>query len=425
MNKKIFLLLSLLFCFLFLNVTIISAQSTNPEIIETDLNGIKQLFRDELSGQNYQDLILIKGTNLYIQEEFLMILAQQQLPNLVHIQKKLDTEITNITKTSSQYQKLIFLGGEKTNKIVNDLKQNKTLQIDEMYSSAPFLISVGSFGNSSSSDVLIFSTSLESTILENNGPERSPLSKVLDKRLIPIVATIATITLLHIFNLFSSTISEFLFDFTSEKVGERKKEKHRFEWKKETSKSAQYTKEIISILIAIIVLSLSLSWTWSADLSQFYSLFIINLFVVTLFYILREGLRVHYSRKYDLTTEHVFWPLGSILTFFSTLLGNTFSLASYIALENEKKEKRYSRMYVTIFIILFALTVLTYILNIFLASQTLQMFYVFTIMAIFIDMTPIEPMDGYEVKKHNVKKWVALYIPVFIAYIIIMFSTLV
>jgi hypothetical protein len=424
MNKKIILLFSLLFCFLFLNITIISAQSTNPEIIETDLNGIKQLIRDELSGQDYQDLLLIKGTNLYIQEEFLMILAQQQLPDLVRIQKELDIEITNITETASHYQKLIFLGGETTNKIVHDLKQNDSLQIDERYASAPFLISIGSL-NSSTSDVLIFSTSLESTMLENNGPKRSPLSQVLDKRLIPIVATVATITLLHIFNLFSSTISEFLFDFTSEKVGERKKKKHRFERRQKTSKTAQYAKETISILIAIIVLSLSLSWTWSANLSHFYSLFMINIFVVSLFYLLREGLRLHYSRKYNLNTEHVFWPLGSILTFFSTLLGNTFSLASYIALENEEKEKRYSKMYFTIFIILFSLTLLTYILNIYFASQILQMFYVFTIMAVFIDMTPIEPMDGYEVKKHNVKKWVALYIPVFIVYIIIMFSTLI
>jgi Zn-dependent protease len=146
--------------------------------------------------------------------------------------------------------------------------------------------------------------------------------------------------------------------------------------------------------------------------------------VVSIFYLIREGLRVRYSKKYSLITEHVFWPLGSILTFFSTILGNTFSLASYIALENEEKEKRYSRMYFTIFSILFGLTLLTFILNILVASEILQMFYTFTIMAVFIDMTPIQPMDGYEIKKHNMKRWIALYIPVFIVYIIIMFSTL-
>jgi hypothetical protein len=428
MNRNKVFVLSILFCFLIINSIVLSAQSESPESIETDLNGIKQLIRDQLSGQSYEDLLIIKGTNLYIQEEFLMALAQQQLPNLVQIQKRQDIDIINITQISTQYQKLIFLGGETTNKLVHDLQQNNSLEIEKIYSSAPFLISVGTINLSSTgkTDFLIFSTTLAGNILENRGPERSPLSQIIDKRLTPVIATITSITIIHIVNLFGSTISEFFFDFTSEKLGDRKKKKHRFEKNEKTSKkSVFHLKEIASISIAIIVLSLSLSWTWSTDLSHFYSLLLINFFVVSIFYLIREGLRVRYSKKYSLTTEHVFWPLGSVLTFFSTILGNTFSLASYIALENEEKEKRYSRMYFTIFSILFGLTILTFLLNIVLASEMLQMFYTFTIMAVFIDMTPIEPMDGYEVKKHNMKRWITLYIPVFIVYFIIMFSTLI
>ena len=94
-------------------------------------------------------------------------------------------------------------------------------------------------------------------------------------------------------------------------------------------------------------------------------------------------------------------------------------------LENEEKEKRYSNMYYNIFKILFLVTILSYVANIFIASELLQMFSVFTIMALFIDMTPIHPMDGYEVKKNDTKRWIALYIPVFFMYIFIMFSTLI
>lgn len=421
MNK--FILISALLCSLLISLTSPTALSKSSEIIETDLNGIKELIHDQLSGISHKDLLVIKGSNLYIQEEFIMSLAQQQFPDLLRIQKKSDKEIINITFISKEYQKIILLGGETTNKIVNNLQNIDTFQINEIVSCSPFLITIGSL-NSTNTNILIFSTTFENSILENKGPQRSPLSKFMDKRLTPIIATVSSITLLHIFNLFGNTISEFFFDFTSEKLGERKKEKHRFQKRMENKQSFIYIKELGSILIAIIIFSLSLSWTWSVELSDFFSLFFINIFVVGLFFLIRESLRIYYSKKYSLVTEHVFWPLGSILTFFSTLLGNTFSLTSYTALENEEREKRYSTMYLTIFGILFVLTLMAYVSNFFISSQSLQMFYVFTIMAVFIDMTPIHPMDGYEVKKYNLKKWIALYVPVFLVYVLIMFSTL-
>lgn len=389
----------------------------------SSLSGLKEKIRNELSGLTYDDLLLIKGDNLSVQEELLMFFAQQQLPNINEIKSFYDSEVSNISAITSAYQKIIFLGGNQTNEIVRLIQSLDALEIEEQYASTPFL---ASFGTSSylDADVIIFSTGLESTNLENKGPERSPLSQIIDKRLTPVVATIASITIIHVANLFGSTISEFFFDFTSEKLGDRKKKKHQFGKEKKIGRATQYVKELGSILVAIIIFSLSLSWTWSTDFSHFFSLFYINFFVVSIFYFIREGLRIYYSRKYSLNTEHVFWPLGSILTFFSTFLGNTFSLTSYTALENEEKEKRYSRMYFTIFSILFGLTIFTFIINVIISSQMIQMFYVFTIMAVFIDMTPIEPMDGYEVKKYNLKKWIALYIPVFIFYVIIMFSTL-
>ncbi len=389
----------------------------------TSLSGLKEKIRLELSGLSYSDLVLIKGSDLSIQEELLMFFAQQQIPDLDKIETVYDTEISDISAFASSYEKLIFLGGNRTNQIISSLQSSGALQIEETYRSNPF---VASFASSSSFDAnfVIFSTGLEASNLENNGPTRSPLSQIMDKRLTPIVATIASITIIHIANLFGSTISEFFFDYTSEKLGERKKKKHQFKKEKKSSTAIRMGKEIASIIIAIVIFSISLSWTWSTNFSHFYSLLIINFFVVSFFYLIREGLRVYYSRKYKLNTEHVFWPLGSFLTFLSTLLGNTFSLASYTALENEEKEKRYSRMYFSIFSILFGLTLLAFIINIFIGSQVIQMFYVFTIMAVFIDMTPIKPLDGYEVKKFNLKRWILLYIPVFIIYIIIMFQTI-
>lgn len=425
MNKKnTMMLIIFLFSILLINMQCVLSDSTTPEPTKTDINGIRQIIRDQLSGYTYSDLLLIKGGNLSLEENILMAFAQQLLPQLNNIQKEREEDITNISTITTQYEQLIFLGGTYSNTIVNQLQLSEDLEITEIYSCTPYLVSTGKI-TSSDTDVLIFSTTLEANLLTNKGPERSVLSSFMDKRIVPVIATIASISILQIVNLFGSTISEFFFDYTSEHLGERKKKKHQFQKEKISKKHLRYLKEFASILIAIIVFSLSLSWTWSINLNHFYSLFFINLIVVCLFYLIREGLRIHYSKKYELYTEHVFWPLGSVLTFFSTILGNTFSLASYTALENEEKEKRYSKMYYTIFKILFVITLLAYTVNIYLVSEMIQMFSVFTIMALFIDMTPIHPMDGYEVKKNDTKRWVALYIPVFIMYVIIMFSTLI
>ena len=420
MKLKRLLAASFIICFFFIALN--GAGASSADTIETDLNGIRDVIRDELDGYIASDLLIIKGSNLYIQEEMLMAVARLQLPKINQIRMVMDSNINNISITASQYEKLIFLGGPQTNDIVDSLDAENDIEVTTIYSYTSFLISVASIP-SMETEVLILSSTLEETMLTNKAPERSILSQIMDKRLIPIVATITSISILQLINVFGTTVSEFFFDFTSEKLGTRKKEKHQTKKERSKKRSNRIIKEITSILLASIIFALALSWSWTDDLSNILHLFIINFLVIGLFYLIRESLRVHYSKKYQLHTEHVFWPLGSVLNVGSTILGNTFSLASYTYLENEESEQRYSKMYYTIFKILFIVTICSFFINIFFPATALQMFYVFTIMSLFIDMTPIKPLDGYEVKQWNKRKWLLLYIFVFISYFIIMFST--
>ena len=420
MKLKRLLAASFIICFFFIALN--GAGASSADTIETDLNGIRDVIRDELDGYIASDLLIIKGSNLYIQEEMLMAVARLQLPKINQIRMVMDSNINNISITASQYEKLIFLGGPQTNDIVDSLDAENDIEVTTIYSYTSFLISVASIP-SMETEVLILSSTLEETMLTNKAPERSILSQIMDKRLIPIVATITSISVLQLINVFGTTVSEFFFDFTSEKLGTRKKEKHQTEKERSKKRSNRIIKEITSILLASIIFALALSWSWTDDLSNILHLFIINFLVIGLFYLIRESLRVYYSKKYQLHTEHVFWPLGSVLTVGSTILGNTFSLASYTYLENEESEQRYSKMYYTIFKILFIVTICSFFINIFFPATALQMFYVFTIMSLFVDMTPIKPLDGYEVKQWNKRKWLLLYIFVFISYFIIMFST--
>jgi len=420
MKLKRLLATSFIICFFFIALN--GGSSSSEDTIETDLNGMRDAIQDELDGYIASDILIIKGSNLYIQEEMLMAAARLQLPKINQIRMVMDSNINNISITASQYEKLIFLGGSQTNDIVNSLDDENDIEVTTIYSYTSFLISVATIP-SMEAEVLILSSTLEETMLTNKAPERSILSQIMDKRLIPIVATITSISILQLINVFGTTVSEFFFDFTSEKLGTRKKEKHQTKKERSKKRSIRIIKEITSILLASIIFALALSWSWTDDLSNILHLFIINFLVIGLFYLIRESLRLHYSKKYQLRTEHVFWPLGSVLTVGSTILGNTFSLTSYTYLENEESEQRYSKMYYTIFKILFIVTICSFFINIFFPATALQMFYVFTIMSLFIDMTPIKPLDGYEVKQWNKRKWLLLYILVFISYFIIMFST--
>ncbi|MBU0497925.1 MAG: hypothetical protein KKG04_08245, partial [Candidatus Thermoplasmatota archaeon] len=183
-------------------------------------------------------------------------------------------------------------------------------------------------------------------------------------------------------------------------------------------------REIGGMFIAIFVFATALSWTWSEDLQTFLGLFIINILIITLIYAVRESIRIHFSHKENLHTEHIFWPFGALMTIGSTLLGNTFSLASYTVLENENETKAYSHMYYRIFAILFLVTWVLFFINLYYPTIVLQMLYVFTIMSVVIDMTPVNPMDGADVKRWNARRWALLYILVIITYISVNFANL-
>ena len=117
MKLKRFFAASFIICFFFIALNGAGARST--ETIDTDLNGIRDIIRDELDGYIASDLLIIKGSNLYIQEEMLMAVARLQLPKINQIRMVMDSNINNISVTASQYEKLIFLGGPKTNDIVD------------------------------------------------------------------------------------------------------------------------------------------------------------------------------------------------------------------------------------------------------------------------------------------------------------------
>jgi len=267
------------------------------------------------------------------------------------------------------------------------------------------------------------SLSYSSIMKENNAIENSPLNTILSKEAIPLAATLITIVTIGLWNLFGSVIIDFLSDYSSEKIIDFK------EYKKKKSKKSdtftipyiQLTKtEIFNIIIAVIVFSIALSWTWGTSIHEILTLFLINIIIIGVLFIFRELLRVHYSTRLHLQTNHILWPFGAILTLASTFLGNTFSLASYTTAENEE-DGRYAQMLFNSNIIFYSIALVTFIIHLLMPFVVFQMIFIFLIMTLTIEMTPIKPMDGAIIRTWNIKKWISFYIIIVASYVLMLF----
>jgi len=257
----------------------------------------------------------------------------------------------------------------------------------------------------------------------NKALERSPIYGLIPKETIPIVATGTTLLILLLWNLFGGILIEFISDYTSEHIIEKKGKKQTFTEKLDNFNIPYLpmkTSELLNLLFATFIFSLALSWTWAATLNEIIGLFFLNIIAVGLIFMIREMFRINYSKKHTIQTQHIFWPFGAIITIASTLLGNTFSLASYIKGENEQDDT-YPAMLFQSSILIYTISILTFALTFIFSHVLLQMISVFCIMMLIIDMTPLKPMDGELMKRWNMKKWLILYSIVGVSYVIINF----
>jgi len=258
---------------------------------------------------------------------------------------------------------------------------------------------------------------------ENNAIERSPLNSIIPKEIVPLAATIISITTIGLWHLFGSIILEFLSDYSSERIIDLKStnkilssrlDKFRIPY------NPLSTTELFHIFIAVVVFSIALSWTWGTNVGEILSLFLLNIVIIGVIYIFRELLRVHYSSKLNIKTYHILWPFGAILTIFSSFLGNTFSLASYNTAENEE-DIRYAQLLFNSNIIFYSIASVVFIINLLVSHVVFQMIFIFLIMTLTIDMTPLKPMDGDIIRKWNTKKFMMLYVIILVSYVFMIF----
>jgi len=314
-----------------------------PHQINISYTELGEFMSALLAGHKSSDIIIIKAQDLAIQDNFIFTTARTVLKDFQDIKVILDSDIASFEDIASQYKIIALLGGSETNKYTSQIYNDSSWDESSTYYAAPIFMRLGTHPDVERY-IMIYYTTLETSNLENQAVDKSPLSGFLDKRAIPIVATVVSVSLLYIWSLLSNILIEFFFDYSSEHAQDHKKAKHfrnLFEPKVQYTGNLASTREIGGMFLAILVFSIALSWTWTEDLTTFLELFIINIIIITLIYILKESLRIHFSHKNELHTEHIFWPFGALITLGSTILGNTFSLASYTILQDEDDIKEY------------------------------------------------------------------------------------
>ena len=312
------------------------------------------------------------------------------------------------------YEKnLVLLGSKKTNKITRELESRFENRTKKKYS--PLIIETANIGEQK---ILMIYSKKEDSNAQNFVAKKSPLNNIMDEKYVPAAATFLSILLMYLWQVFSKT----MFDFVNEAISSKILDKKASTYKIKKNEFLNH-KEIIAFIVYVIIFAFSIAYGWSNGSNEFFRLFWINLIIIGAISLIREIARLRFCFKRKIQSEFVFWPFGTLVTIISTFFGNTFSLASYTLLdEDENDEKRFGKSAYLITLFTFGLAILAYILNVLFPSLIMQMIFVFSIMIVFIEMFPMSPMPGEDIKKWNFTVWLISYIVIILAYIGLNFS---
>jgi hypothetical protein len=403
--------------FLIILISISSVKAYNLDDLKTRIDDATSEVQDFFGSVPKNDLLIVVGKRISFEDKILFNLIKAQVQDIQGIEIDSEDQISN-EKYENKY--LILLGGKKTNSISKKLLNENKVD-SSIYS--PIIIEKGVNNNKK---FMILYSEKEKINKQNYGIKKSPLNGIMDEKFIPIVATSISIFFLYLWNVLAKTFTDLFSDFVSSKFLDKKTKKSKIKKKKvHKIKAHEFINisEVIAFILYVVIFSLTLSWSWSENFLDFKRILLINLIVVGVISFAREFVRLIFCYKQKLRSEYVFWPFGTFLTLLSTYIGNTFAMISYTLLdEDEADEKKFGRSSFLIALFTYFIAVISYILNMINPTVFLQMMFVFSIMILFIELFPMHPMPGFEIKEWNFIVWLISYIIIFLSYISMNFT---
>lgn len=410
---------------LFLLISPCLSVSAGSVINLDDISYARNRVVDFFSDYDSSELVFIDGSELPVEDQAVFRFFKLQTSGIEKAETLKDTTVESLTGLDKEC--VVVLGGPKTNLFGSELlteSQNGSFNVTEEAILAPYQLLFGELNGSGVHLLWIYSEK-ELILLENNAADRSLFGLVLDKKIVPIAATLLSMLLLWLWQSLGTTLIEFFSDFFSEKAKDRRLKKR---WLKKLSRQKKELHRFIdlhelgAIFASSLVFSGVLTWVWVDELSSYWSLYLTNFLVVGGVLLVSESLRQYWCFKSKVSSEFVFWPFGAVLTVGSTLLGNTFSLASHPALADGEDDKKFGKIAFRVMLVGLIVVIISYVYNIIYPSRIVQMLFVFLSMEIFIEMFPLPPMDGHDVRKWSPVVWGVFYVFVVLIYIVVNFT---
>lgn len=396
--------------FFLLIMLISSVYAVDTKQIQEKTKEASDIIHSFFDGVGRQNILIVMGDKISLDDKMLFNMMKSQTSEMQGIEIDCDTNVINDEFKKTE-KALVLIGGEKTNLVSKDLIP--TIKDSKINVLSP-VIMVQGFTESGKKIIIIYSEK-EVNNNENTAIAKSPLRSLVPDKYIPVVATSMSILLLYLWSVFYKTIAELLNDFISGKLI------NKFHKRKIKKGEFLNVSEVIAFIITVVVFSLTMSWTWAGE--NFWDMFFLNLGVVGTITFFRELSRLLFCHKHKLKSELVLWPFGTIITFLSTWLGNTFSMVSYTKLDEDlADEKKFGKSEFVIGLITYLFAVVAFIWNIISPSLILQMSFVYCVMVLFIEMFPMNPMPGADVKKWNIYVWLLFYLVTFVSYIYMNFT---
>lgn len=353
------------------------------------------------------DAIIVLGTHSSSAERLLVMLTTDIYPGLKDMPIFEESEFDETIYSS---QTIILIGGPSQNKISERvLKSNIDSKIEEF--SGGRIVFIGRY--------MIYSDFAGFNNYPRTSQYKSPLSSVMPLAFVPVAATLISFSLLWLWNILRGIFESMYKGIIVNKIMKNVKKK---DVRKEYSGfhfqgvRIKY-REWIFIMFSAVIFAIAISYTYFTGIDAF--IFIItSLFVNILIYTFQNFMRLFMDKHHQTHTEYHLWYFGVFLTLFSGWLGNTFGLAGYVSSEKGHEKLKSKIQYKTIcFTFLFGILFL--IINFMNPFELAQLIMISAISSSFMQMLPITPFSGKEIKEWNKKLWTLTFLPILACYIMV------
>ena len=244
------------------------------------------------------------------------------------------------------------------------------------------------------------------------GAEQSPLGQVVPARLVPVVATVATIAAMALWPFLMKTLFGLLKKMFAGLLKQRAKKGKKLEQAKLEYRVLGFRlrpAELTAILVGAVIYGLAICYTlkgWALTSS-----FIVTqeLLVVALAFS-RGFVRFVYERTVGLPTRFKFWPGGGLLCFVSAYLGNTLGTVGFELESAKGREQLAMKLKSWLVLASFLLALGFFTANLLHPDKILQSGRVITSGMALGDIMPVAPMAGQKIYQWRKGIWAVLFL---------------